>query len=136
MKLERIKYSDLNARAQEMYNFHKVASVLADYGYTSMWLTNDWNGADFIAVHIDGVSDIKVQLKGGPSFAKKYRGKNLYICFVSEGNVYMYPHDEILEQVEQVISDKKWQEKGTYFQTKITARFRKILEPYKIENHT
>ncbi|MCU7959729.1 MAG: hypothetical protein KZQ58_06960 [gamma proteobacterium symbiont of Bathyaustriella thionipta] len=118
-----------------MYNFHKVAAVLADYGYTSMWLSNDWNGADFIAVHIDGVSDIKVQLKGGPSFAKKYQGKNLYICFMSEGDVYLYPHDEILMQIEQVISDKKWREKGTYFQTKLTSRFRAILEPYKIENH-
>lgn len=136
MKLERINYRDLNAKAKEMYNFHKVASVLADYGYTSIWLSNDWNGADFIAVHIDGVSDIKVQLKGGPSFAKKYRGKNLYICFISEGLVYIYPHDEILSQVELVISDKKWQEKGTYFQTKLTSRFREILEPYKIEYHT
>ena len=77
MKLERINYSDLNAKAQEMCNSHKVAAVLADYGYTSMWLTNDWNGADFIAVHIDGVSDIKVQLSGGPSFSEKYRGKIL-----------------------------------------------------------
>ena len=136
MKLEKINYSDLNAKAQEMYNFHKVAAVLADYGYTSIWLSNDWNGADFIAVHVDGVSDIKVQLKGGLSFAEKYRGKNLYICFMSEGNIYLYPHDEILSQVEKVISDKKWQKKGTYFQTKLTSRFREILEPYKIDNHT
>ena len=118
-----------------MYNFHKVAAVLADYGYTSMWLSNDWNGADFIAVHVNGVSDIKVQLKGGPSFAKKYLGKNLYICFRSEGCVYLYPHDETLNKVEQVISDKKWQEKGTYFQTKLTSRFRDLLEPYKIEEN-
>ena len=62
---------DLNGKAREMYNFHKVAAVLADYGYTCMWLSNDWNGADFIAVHIDGVSDIKVQLKGGISFAQE-----------------------------------------------------------------
>lgn len=132
MKLERINYTDLNARAQERYNFHKVAAVLADYGYTSIWLSNDWNGADFIAVHVDGISDIKVQLKGGVSFAKKYRGKNLYICFRSDGCIYLYPHDEILNQVEETISDKKWLEKGTYFQTKVTSRFRGILEPYKI----
>lgn len=41
MKLERINYSDLNANAQELYNFHKVAAVLAHYGYPSMWLSND-----------------------------------------------------------------------------------------------
>jgi hypothetical protein len=135
MKLQKIRYSDLNPKAQEMYNFHKIAALLADYGYTSMWLSNDWNGADFIAVHIDGVSDIKVQLKGGISFAKKYKGKSLYICFIDKASVYLYPHDEILERVEHVISDKRWHEKGTYFQTKITERFRELLEPYRIECH-
>ena len=72
MKLQKIRYSDLNPKAQEMYNFQKIAAVLADYGFTCMWLNNDWNGADFIAVHVDGVTDIKVQLKGGLSFANKY----------------------------------------------------------------
>lgn len=135
MKLNKIDpQKDLNPKAREMYNFHKVASVLADYGYTSMWLNDDWNGADFIAVHIDGKSDIKIQLKGGISFAQKYRNKNLHICFIDScsGTTYLYPHDEILNKVESQISDKKWQEQGTYFQTKITSRFRDLLEPYKI----
>lgn len=125
---------DLNDKAREMYNFHKVAAVLADYGYTCMWLSNDWNGADFIAVHIDGVSDIKVQLKGGISFAQKYRNKGLYICFIDadSGATYLYPHDEVLDKVEPQISDKKWQEQGTYFQTRITSKFRDLLSSYKI----
>ena len=85
MKLTKINYSDLNSKAKEMYNFHKVSAKLADYGYTCMWLTNDWQGADFIAVHIDGVTDLKVQLKGRISFAKKYIGKEIYICFIDNG---------------------------------------------------
>ena len=36
------------------------------------------------------------------------------------------------QQVENNIADKTWWEKGTYFQTKITKRFREILEPYKV----
>ena len=136
MKLEPIKYQDLNAKAKETYNFHKIAAILADYGYNSLWLSNDWNGAEFIAVHIDGVSDIKIQLKGGISFAQKYRGKNLYIGFIEQGDLYLYPHDDVLEQVEPVISDKKWIEKGTYFQTKITSRFIDVLAPYKIRKIT
>jgi len=136
MKLKKIDYKDLNPKAQELYNFHKVAAILADYGYNCIWLTNDWNGADFIAVHCDGVSDIKVQLKGGISFAKKYRDKNLYIAFMENRELYLYPHDEILNQIESVISDNKWIDKGTYFQTKITKRFIDILEPYKIKNYT
>jgi len=62
MKLNKIDYDDLNARAKEMYNFQKVSSKLADYGFTTMWLNNDWQGADFIAVPVDGITDIKVQL--------------------------------------------------------------------------
>jgi len=31
MELQKIKYTDLNAKAQEIYNFHKAASILSDY---------------------------------------------------------------------------------------------------------
>jgi len=41
MKFEKIDYYKLNARQKENYNFHKVASALAYYGYDSMRLNND-----------------------------------------------------------------------------------------------
>ena len=74
MELRRIAYSELNPKAKEMYNFQKVSAKLADYGFTTMWLNNDWQGADFIAVHIDGVTDLKIQLKGGLAFDRRYIG--------------------------------------------------------------
>jgi hypothetical protein len=46
MNLEKIDYNALNAKAKEMYNFQKVLAKLADYGFTTMWLNNDWQGAD------------------------------------------------------------------------------------------
>ena len=58
--LKKVKYTSLNSREKENYNFHKVASALADYGYDSVRLNNDWQGADFIAVKGDEM--IKVQL--------------------------------------------------------------------------
>lgn len=132
MQLKKINYDDLNAKAKEMYNFHKVSARLADYGFTTMWLNNDWQGADFIAVHLDGVTDIKVQLKGRLSFSTKYKGKNIYVCFISDGDIYLYPHDEILKQVESRISDKKWIETGTYSTSKLTKDNLELLAPYKI----
>ncbi len=60
MKLEKIEYENLNAKVQEMYNFQKVSAKLADYGFTTMWLNNDWKGADFLAVHADGNTFLKV----------------------------------------------------------------------------
>ena len=132
IKLSKIEYRTLNSKAQETYNFHKMAAILADYGYNCLWLNDDWNGADCIAVHIDGISDFKIQLKGSISFARKYWAKNIYIAFFEQGDLYIYPHDYILAQVENNIADKTWLEKGTYFQTKITKKFREILEPYKV----
>ncbi|WP_028582315.1 hypothetical protein [Desulfogranum japonicum] len=132
MKFEKIKYEDLNAKAKEMYNFQKVSARLADYGYTTLWLNNDWKGADFIAVHVDGVTDIKVQLKARLTFDKKYIGKNVYICFRDGDDYYLYPHDEILEQIEYRISDKKWVDSGNYSSGKLSKNNKELLKAYKI----
>ena len=59
---KKIKYSKLNSRQKENYNFHKVSAKLADYGFNSMRLNDDWEGADFISINDEQM--IKVQLKG------------------------------------------------------------------------
>ena len=133
MKLQRIEYAKLNSKAKEMHNFHKAAAVLADYGFTCIWLTNDWQGADFIAVHVDGVTDLKVQLKSRLSFAKKYVGKNIYICFIDAKDVYLYPHDEVLSEIESKISDRSWQEKGSWSTPSLSVSNKKLLVPYKLQ---
>ena len=42
MQLTKIVYAELNARQKENYNFAHVSGVLADYGFTTMRLTDDW----------------------------------------------------------------------------------------------
>jgi hypothetical protein len=130
MKFEKVVYSELNAKAQEMYNFQKVSAKLADYGFTTIWLNNDWQGADFIGVHANGVTDIKVQLKGRLSFSKMYIGKNIYMCFISEDGIYLYPHDEVLNQLEHRISDKKYIKTGSWSTPRLTKQNKQLLEPY------
>ena len=115
-----------------MYNFQKVSAVLADYGFTTMWLNNDWQGADFIAVHADGETDIRVQLKGRLSFARKYVGKNIYICFIEGSDTYLYPHDALLNLVEERISDQTWKTKGTWSSPTLSGYFRDILSTHKL----
>ena len=135
-----VRYTELNSKAKEIYNFQKVAAVLADYGYSCMWLTNDWEGADFIAVHVDGQSSIKVQLKGRMSFAQKYRNKDIYICFidnpdnvnVDKQSIYLYPHDAVLNQLEHRISDQTWIKKGSWSTGKLSQQNRELLEPFRI----
>lgn len=41
--MKRIEYEKLSNRAKENYNFAKVASRLADYGYSCIRLTDDWD---------------------------------------------------------------------------------------------
>jgi hypothetical protein len=75
------KANSSNARRKENYNYHKVSALLADYGFTTLRLSDDWQGADFIAQHIDGRQFVKVQLKGRLYFGKKYVGKELFVAF-------------------------------------------------------
>ena len=132
IKLEKVDYAKLNAKAKEMYNFSKASAILADYGFATMWLNNDWQGADFIAVHFDGVTDIKVQLKGRLSFNKRYIGKEIYICFLSNEVCYLYPHDYVLDKIEHRISDKVWSSEGTWTSPSLTKENKKLLEEYKL----
>ena len=64
-----------------------------------MRLSDDWQGADFIAQHIDGETFLKVQLKGRLTFSKKYMDKDLYIAFFENPDWYLFPHDEVLAKV-------------------------------------
>ncbi len=96
MAFEKIQYSKLNAKQKENYNFQKVSAILADYGFVTIRLSDDWEGADFLAYHIDGLQQLKVQLKGRFEINKKYKDKHVWICFPYDQSFYIYPHDEAL----------------------------------------
>jgi hypothetical protein len=81
MKLIRVNHNDLNSRKKEIHNFQKVAGRLADYGFNCIKLDDDWQGADFLAYHKDGLDTLKVQLKSRRGIARKYIGKNIHIAF-------------------------------------------------------
>lgn len=132
--LEKISYDKLNARQKENFNFQKVSAVLADYGYVTIRLSDDWNGADFIALHISG-GVLRVQLKGRLTFGKKYCNKDLHVAFATEGVWYLYPHDELLEKVRAVTSietTKAWKDDGTYHFPHLSKEILKLLDPYRI----
>ena len=101
-QFSKIEYSKLNSRQKENYNFHKVASALANYGFNSMRLNDDWQGADFISVHISNGEMIKVQLKGRFTIDKKYIDKDLYIAFIEDANIKLYLHDSALKIIPEI----------------------------------
>lgn len=94
--MQKIEYKNLNSKQKESYNFQKLSSILADYGYTTYRMHDDYNGADFHAIGIDG-DILKVQLKGRVAIDKKYFGKDILIGFSNQGKWYLYPHDEVFK---------------------------------------
>ena len=123
---KQIKYSKLNSRQKENYNFHKVASKLADYGFNSMRLNDDWEGADFIAINDKEM--IKVQLKGRFSIDKKYIGKNLFIAFIEQDKVKIYLHDKAVNMApNNIINSKSWKDNGLYNWSKTPKVYNKII---------
>ena len=132
--LEKVNYSDLNSRQKENFNFQKISAVLAEYGFVTHRFTDDWQGADFIAQHLDGETFIKVQLKSRLTFERKYLGKSLYIAFRNEGDWYPYPHDEVLakivEETGTIKNTKSWKDRGGYSYPRLGQGSKEILKPY------
>jgi hypothetical protein len=63
LNLKLIRYGSLKPRQQENYNYQKLSALLADYGFVTMRLSDDWKGADMIAQHIDGDTFLKFSLR-------------------------------------------------------------------------
>lgn len=117
IRLQRIAYADLNAKQKEVYNFHKVAAHLADYGFNCMKLSDDWQGADFLAYHKDHNDTLKVQLKARLTIAKKYIGKDLYIAFPDRNSWYLVSHEILLRLVGEHsnwLNSESWKTEGKY----------------------
>ena len=135
VQFKHVRYAQLNSRQKENYNFQKVSAVLADYGYVTLRLSDDWQGADFIAQHIDGRTFIKVQLKSRPAFAKKYEGKELFIAFYNGSAWYLYPHDDVLDRLLRTSGmgeTVSWAERGGYSWRAAPRLLQELLEPYRL----
>lgn len=133
--LQTIKYENLNSRQKENYNFQKVAAHLADYGFNCLRLSDDWQGADFIACHIDGTRFLKVQLKSRLIVNMKYTGKDIYIAFRNEGIWYLYPHDEVKDLLlanHLMAGSKSWDEGGGYGWPYLSVQMKALMLKYAI----
>ena len=117
MRFERVAYKKLSAKQQEIYNFQKVAGVLADYGFNCIKLADDWHGADFLAYHKDGMETLKVQLKSRLTIDKKYMGKGLHITFPLDSGWCLVAHDALVALVGELtdwLETASWRKSGLY----------------------
>ena len=133
---QRVPYYELNKRQRENYNFQKVAARMADYGFNCLRLTDDWQGADFIACHVDGETFLKVQLKGRMTIDWKYLGKGIHIAFLWDEDCYVYDHDALVRHVEEnglgVTKTVSWSERGHYNWPNLPRWAREFLSGYRI----
>ncbi len=100
-RFERTRFDDLTARQKEVFNFQKIAATLADYGFNCIKLADDWQGADFLAYHINGTTTLKVQLKSRVTIDQKYCGKDIWMTFPHEGYWYLIEHDRLIDKVRE-----------------------------------
>ncbi len=134
-KFQKVAYKDLNSRQKENFNFQKVSAHLADYGFNCLRLSDDWQGADFIACHIDGNTFLKVQLKGRLNVDQKYSGKDIHIAFCEDGQWYLYPHDEVRDAILAkglMVDSKSWAQDGGYSWPGRSKTLKELLQPYAI----
>ena len=132
---ERVNYDSLNAKQKEIYNFQKIAALLADYGFNCIKLADDWNGADFVAVHKDGDTVLKAQLKARCLIAKRYMGKDLWMAFPIENHWYIVPHDELLDVIRETtgaLETRSWVEGGEYNWPRPSKPMREMFEDFRL----
>ena len=139
-QFQRIDYNELNAKEKEDYNFAKISSVLADYGYRTIRDFNDWGGADFYCIGrgCDLGQALKVQQKGRLTFDKKYMGKNIYIAFQDKPSnvIYIYPHDEFLNElikITNIENTDSWIQNGKYTFKTISKPIQVLLDKFKLD---
>jgi hypothetical protein len=131
MVLEKIEYDNLNSKQKEIYNFQKIAAVLAEYGFNCMKLSDDWQAADFIAYHKDGNETLKIQMKARLSIDKKYLGKGLFVTFPSKGAWYMIQHDKLVQFVGEktnCLNTDSWTQKGHYNSASPSGKLMELLK--------
>ena len=134
MQFERINPKSLNPKQIEIYNFQKVAGYLADFGFNCIKLSDDWQGADFLAYHKDGEQTLKVQLKGRVTIDQKYMGKGLWMTFPIDGRYYLVPHDELVEiagETTNWLNTYAWSI-GRYHSGRPSATMKQALESHAI----
>jgi hypothetical protein len=135
MKLIKIDYDRLNSRQKEIFNFQKISGLLADYWFNCITLADDWQGADFLAYHKDGLDTLKIQLKSRLTIDQKYKGKELYVAFPLNSHWYLLEHDTLVEKVGQNtnwLNTDSWVKKGCYHSAAPSALLMQSLAEYKL----
>ncbi|MND50261.1 hypothetical protein D3C80_412270 [compost metagenome] len=84
------------------------------------------------AVHIDGISDFKSQLKDAISYAQKYRAKKLYIAFFELSDLYIYAHNFVLHKWKMIFQTRRDWKKILISRPKPPQNLKRLLSLIKL----
>lgn len=133
----KINYSDLSPKQKEIYNFQKISAYLADYGFNCIKLSDDWNGADFLAYHPNGKDTLRIQLKSRITIDRKYLNKELYIAFPIENGWCLINHDELVNIIQNTtnwLESSSWLESGKYHSATLSKKLSDSLDSFFLKN--
>ena len=133
----KIEISALTPGQKKAYNFYKLSSALAEYGFATIELNESWQNADFLAQHLDGETCLRVYIKNRLTFHKKYLHRDLYIGFHYENEWYLFPHDKVLHEFLKkrdgaIANSNSWIETGNYSFGRLSKKNQEIIENYKL----
>jgi len=139
----KVNYRELNARQQEVYNYHHIAALLAQHGYATYPIRDDWNGGDMFARHMLTGEPMTIQIKSRVTFDRKYLNKQLWIGFreTDKPGAYVYPHDQLLREYQEIRAKKNlpldvsrsWSHDGIVHWLSPTKELRELLQPYRLD---
>jgi len=132
LTLTKVPYKKLSGKAKETYNFQKVSAMLVDYGFATNWLNVDFESADFIAAHFNGVDIIKVQLKSRITISKKYmgKGKDIYICFPLGDSFCLVSHNKLVQYIGKAtdwLKSYSWRKNNGYSAAQPSKKLKELL---------
>ena len=136
MKLSKVDYKTLNSKQKEIYNFQKVAALLADYGFNCIKLADDWQGADFLAYKSNETETLRVQLKSRITIDKKYLGKNIWVAFPFKQFWYLIEHDSLVAKVGKSnnwLNTNSWINGNAYSSDRINAALLTSLTEHQLQ---
>ena len=146
MKFDHITYAEGTGKYSkqiETYNFHKAASVLAEYGFDCIRISDDWAGADFLAHHKETGVTLQVQQKSALVMDERLEEHlDLYICFPldrMDSKWYLLPYSQLmaiaLDHAPQWFETNGWKHERPegrrhYWTRRATPEVRCALEPF------
>jgi hypothetical protein len=120
-----------SGRKKESRNYKMAQAALAAQGYSEFLWVDEKGGADFTAYHSSG--KVRIQLKPRVGFWRLYVGKNIMLCAVTGDDIYLYPHDQMLEKyVSRFQHCESWIKSGAQHWPHPPAWVREWLAPYKL----